>query len=104
MRDVPGVLGQIVEKTFSRVAEAKRRTSHEELTESAQKARKPYDFAERLRTKTPSVIAEIKFASPSEGELTSKKDPVEIAHAYLGAGATALSVLTEPYYFRGDLK
>ena len=49
------------------------------------------------------VIAEVKFASPSEGDIRTPPAPVEIAEAYLKADARMLSVLTEPRYFKGSL-
>ena len=50
------------------------------------------------------IIAEIKKASPSRGVLAEKLDPVAIAEAYTAGGATAISVVTEPNYFQGDLR
>lgn len=50
-----------------------------------------------------SVIAECKRRSPSRGVLRSDYDPVAIATGYAGAGAAAISVLTEPTFFDGDL-
>lgn len=48
------------------------------------------------------IIAEIKFASPSAGTIRTEGDPVAFARDFARAGATALSVLTEPVYFHGD--
>lgn len=51
-----------------------------------------------------NIIAEVKFASPSEGDIyPATPQPVDIAGGYLSAGATMLSVLTEPLYFKGNL-
>jgi len=50
----------------------------------------------------PAIIAEIKRASPSKGELAMHWDPVELAQIYQNNGAAALSVLTEVKYFKGD--
>ncbi len=47
------------------------------------------------------VIAEIKRASPSAGTIRAESDPVAIARAYEAAGASALSILTEPHWFHG---
>lgn len=50
-----------------------------------------------------AIVAEIKRASPSAGLLAHNFDPVAIARTYTDAGADAISVLTEPDYFLGDL-
>jgi indole-3-glycerol phosphate synthase len=53
---------------------------------------------------TNSVIAEIKRASPSKGELSPGDiSPSGVARAYERGGAAAISVLTEQDYFRGSL-
>lgn len=49
------------------------------------------------------VIAEIKRASPSKGDLAQIPDPVELAKAYESNGAAAISVLTEERKFKGSL-
>lgn len=49
-----------------------------------------------------AVIAEVKRSSPSQGAI-APLDPVTAARAYLSGGAAALSVLTEPRHFGGDL-
>jgi indole-3-glycerol phosphate synthase len=50
-----------------------------------------------------NVIAECKRRSPSRGVLRPAYDPVAIARGYAEAGASAISVLTEPTFFDGDL-
>lgn len=50
-----------------------------------------------------SVIAEIKFASPSAGELREKMDPSAIGQIYEEAGAAAISLLTDSRFFGGNL-
>jgi indole-3-glycerol phosphate synthase len=61
-------------------------------------------FAAALGTSPPPrVIAECKRRSPSRGILRSDYDPAAHAVAYARAGAAAISVLTEPTFFDGDL-
>ncbi|MGQ9667804.1 MAG: indole-3-glycerol-phosphate synthase TrpC, partial [Anaerolineae bacterium] len=62
------------------------------------------DFATALRGTGVRVIAEIKRASPSRGALNMGLEPAELALTYVQAGAAAISVLTEPHYFRGSLE
>ena len=62
------------------------------------------DFCQIFRNKKPVIISEVKFASPSRGLIyQGNLSPVQIAHDYIQNGATALSVLTEPDYFKGDI-
>jgi indole-3-glycerol phosphate synthase len=50
------------------------------------------------------IIAEVKKASPSKGVIKEDFDPVSIAQEYSNNGANAISVLTEPHYFQGNLE
>jgi indole-3-glycerol phosphate synthase len=53
----------------------------------------------------PVVISEIKFASPSRGSIyQGSLSHVQIAAQYMQHGASALSVLTEPEFFKGDIQ
>lgn len=63
----------------------------------------PADFAGALRRGGVALIAEMKRASPSGGELQLDLDPVLQADAYCSAGAAAISVLTEEKHFLGTL-
>ncbi len=63
----------------------------------------PRDFAAVLRADGLGLIAEVKQASPSAGVIKKDFDPAAIALTYAANGANALSVLTEPRYFKGSL-
>ena len=52
--------------------------------------------------RTP-VITEVKFASPSAGKIRKHGDPLRIAKAMVKGGACAISVLTDPEDFQGNL-
>jgi indole-3-glycerol phosphate synthase len=57
-----------------------------------------------LRGDQLAIIAEVKAASPSKGQIATDFDPVAIAATYAQAGVNAISVLTEPTYFHGDIE
>jgi indole-3-glycerol phosphate synthase len=62
------------------------------------------DFAAALSRDAINVIAELKPASPSRGVIRDPFDPVALGKSLDGAGAAALSVLTEEEFFHGSLK
>lgn len=57
-----------------------------------------------LKADKMSIIAEIKFASPSEGVILKNGEHIQIAKDYENAGAAAISVLTDRQFFNGDIK
>ncbi|HEX4048580.1 MAG TPA: indole-3-glycerol phosphate synthase TrpC [Elusimicrobiota bacterium] len=102
------VLHNIGERTRKRVELWKRERPEETLALSPLYARKPLSLARALRGTAPRIIAEVKFASPSGGYLrepgsATAAETARIAGAYRDAGAAAISILTEPEYFSGDL-
>jgi len=56
----------------------------------------------RREGKVP-LIAEIKVRSPTDGDLLRGRDPLQIADEYVRGGACAISVVTEPVHFGGDM-
>ena len=63
----------------------------------AEAAQPPQDFVAALLggRSRPSLIAEVKFASPSRGSFALREDPLALAGVYQDNGAAAVSVLTE---------
>lgn len=66
--------------------------------------RTPISFYERaVSSKTMALIAEVKRASPSKGDINLGVNPVEQASIYAGNGADAVSVLTDTPFFKGTM-
>ena len=79
--------------------------SVEDLKKMIKAYKNYYDFKKPLNNKKKvNVIAEIKKASPSAGEIINDYNPTEIAKNYYKAGATCLSVLTEEKNFKGKIE
>lgn len=77
--------------------------SVEQLRDQAAAVAPARGFAAALgATRTLAVIAEVKRASPSKGDLNRDLDPAEVAGAYAAGGATCLSVLTDQDWFQGS--
>lgn len=100
----PTILDTIVARRKQDVAEAKAALSQAELGGRIASAPEPTDFAARLRRDAPmAVIAEVKRASPSKGDIAPALDAVTQAMKYAKGGAAGISVLTEPTWFKGTL-
>jgi indole-3-glycerol phosphate synthase len=66
------------------------------------RAGQPFAFSRALAGNKIHLIAEIKSASPSAGSIVENPDVDEIAREYSRGGATAISIVTEPEFFRGS--
>jgi len=66
--------------------------------------RRPFKHALASVRYKKAVIAEMKFSSPSKGLIKKEPDIRALAHTFKEGGASAISVLTEPYYFGGSLE
>lgn len=110
-RDTGTILDRIVAKRRERLAAAQAAVPLAALEARAAEAVPATDFAARLRDgrrAAPAgarvrLIAEIKRASPSKGVFDADLDAARQAAAYAAAGASAVSVLTEPDFFAGSL-
>jgi indole-3-glycerol phosphate synthase len=99
-----GFLDDILDSTRKRIDEAQRRVSQDVLEQRIAAAESPRGFASALAGNGISVIAEIKRATPSAGELNKDLNASDAARAYAHGGAAAISVLTEPDFFWGTLE
>lgn len=61
-----------------------------------------FEFENALKKDSMAFICEVKKASPSKGIIAERFPYLEIASEYYRAGADAISVLTEPEYFKGS--
>ena len=98
------MLDKIVAKTEERLIESKSNKSLEELKEEVSKldVNDEFPFKKALKDPEIAIIAEVKRASPAKGMIAEDFDYIEIAREYEQAGASAISVLTEPYFFKGS--
>ncbi|MEO7446618.1 MAG: indole-3-glycerol phosphate synthase TrpC [Ferruginibacter sp.] len=77
----------------------------EEIMQSVQMKRKSISLAKSVTGRsTPFIIAEFKRKSPSKGFINQQADVTKITPAYVEAGASALSILTDRQFFGGSTK
>lgn len=110
------ILEKIAARTVERVAELKRKKSLEHVIIEAKALysstsldsstglalNTSFPFEKALRSEGLSFICEIKKASPSQGIIAQDFPYLKIAKDYEVAGAAAISILTEPYWFQGQ--
>ena len=100
------ILDKIIEATKIRVAQEKQVESPEavKVAALALPADTGFPFEAALRQQDFNFICEVKKASPSKGIIAEYFPYLDIAKEYEVAGAAAISVLTEPDFFKGDKK
>jgi indole-3-glycerol phosphate synthase len=99
------VLDRIVAATRARVQRSKHSADLRALERQAE-SHVPRGFRRALQAMSRegiAVIAELKKASPSKGLIRAEFHPAELARELEGAGAAALSVLTDEEFFQGSL-
>ena len=97
-------LEDLLASTRTRVEEAKTKIRDEVLEQRIASMEAPRGFRRALEGRDVAIIAEIKRATPSKGDLAPDLDARKTAAAYADGGAAALSVLTEPDRFKGSLE
>ena len=102
----PKILEEILENKAKEVAERKIKISVQDLKEIDYMRSLRRDFKtallNKIRQNKNAVIAEIKRASPSMGELNMNIIPAKVASDFETMGAACLSVLTDAKYFKGS--
>ena len=101
------VLKNIINKKKERIKIYKKEHSENKLFEDIKNISNFIDFKDKIKEKNLehkiSIVAEIKKASPSAGEIVENFNPLNIAKIYIENGASFLSVLTEEDFFLGKL-
>ncbi len=98
------MLGKILEQVRKRLAEAIAAAPLRDVKSRAKEQSPARDFSGALASaRGLGLIAEIKRATPSKGDIAVNLDPAERAKSYAAAGADCLSVLTERDFFKGSL-
>ncbi|MBD2501638.1 indole-3-glycerol phosphate synthase TrpC [Anabaena azotica] len=100
------ILAEIVLYKQQEVAQRREQIPLEVLRNQVSAALPTRDFLSALQQNPhkPTLIAEVKKASPSKGIICADFDPIKIAQAYDRGGATCLSVLTDDKFFQGSFE
>ncbi len=99
------ILDQIVAHRQQHILSLKQKISLEEMKQLAMSKpnQNDFPFEKSLNKKSMSFILEVKKASPSKGVIAEHFPYLDIAREYEKIGADAISVLTEPDFFQGDI-
>ncbi len=103
---VGGFLKKVTEVKELEVSQNRAYQSLSSLRKEAEDCPKAPDFLAGMKQSNPEdigIIAEVKKASPSKGDICIDLDPARCAEDYTKGGARAISVLTESRYFKGSL-
>lgn len=103
---VEGFLKKVLDVKKEEIAQSKSKLPLTSLRSEAESMPGTASFLTAMQSSTPEdvgIIAEVKKASPSKGDIRLDLDPATIAQAYTNGGAKAISVLTESIYFKGSL-
>ena len=97
------ILEEIAARTVQRVEEEKAAVPLSEMKKRAEAldANTGFPFRKALSGDEISFICEVKRASPSKGLIAPDFPYLDIARDYERAGASAISCLTEPFWFKG---
>ena len=96
------ILDTIVARKKEEVAQRKQLRGLSALQHQLHYSRNPISLIAGLSLPGASgIIAEFKRKSPSKGIINDKLDPVDVVKAYQEAGASAISILTDEFFFGG---
>jgi indole-3-glycerol phosphate synthase len=99
---VSSILDKIFAAKRIELEARRRQVSLDSLIDAAARIPAPRPFVDALKASRPAIIAEVKRASPSKGDILPNLNPVAVAADYRASDAAAISVLTD-VHFKGSL-
>jgi len=101
------ILNKIIKIKKETIKKTKKIFTEEKILNNIKELDSFVDFKAKMKKinseKKISIIAEVKKASPSAGEIVKNFNPLEIAKTYHENGASFLSIVTEEKFFLGKL-
>ncbi len=99
------ILKELSDAAARRVSESMKAVPAETMIRLAEETpiKAGFPFESALKSEGMSFICEVKRASPSKGMIAEDFDHIQITRGYESAGASCISVLTEPTRFLGDI-